>query len=510
MRGIVNSTLRLYLKSRYKKIEYSVQHAHVTQSDVLENLLYLAEDTEFGKRHKFGSISKYEDFRDQVPLCTYDDIKPDISRMMHGERDVLWPGQVTWYAKSSGTTSDKSKFIPVSKQCLKHCHVKGFWDNLAILYKNYPEAKIFEYNNLVVGGTLYDFEPFPETRYGDVSAILIHEMPLVGRPFYSPDFETAFMKKWDEKIERTAQLASRDRDIGSIAGVPTWNIVLFRRILEITGKSNLLEVWPNLEVYLHGGVNFEPYRAQFEALIPKDDFIYQETYNASEGYFACQNDYSTNDLLLMTDCGIFFEFVPLEELESTSPRALPLNEVETDVNYALVISTNAGLWRYLVGDTVMFTSTDPYKIVITGRTKHFINAFGEEVMVSNTDKAISLAADAHDVKIREYMVAPIYFGEEGKGGHQWLIEFEEAPENVEKFATTLDKYLQSINSDYEAKRFQSMALKELQIVEAPPSTFERWLKSRGKVGSQIKVPRLANHRKHMDSILSMLDNQVTA
>ena len=314
MRGIVNSTIRLYLKTRYKKLEYSTMHPHVSQADVLENLLFSASETEIGTRYRFDEIRKYQDFKDRLPIGDYEDVKQDINRMMHGAPDVLWPGVVNWYAKSSGTTNDKSKFIPVSRQNLKHCHVKGFWDSLAVLYNNFPEAKIFEYNNLVLGGTLYDFEPHPETKFGDISAILIHEMPLVGRPFYSPDFETAFMKKWDEKIERAAQLASRDQDIGSIGGVPTWNIVLFKRILEITGKSNLLEVWPNLQVYLHGGVNFEPYRCQFETLIPKSDFIYQETYNASEGYFACQNDYSSHDLLLFLDCGIFYEFLPLEML----------------------------------------------------------------------------------------------------------------------------------------------------------------------------------------------------
>jgi hypothetical protein len=277
MRSFVNSTLKLYLKTRYKKIEHSINHPYISQADVLENLLFTAVDTEIGQKSRFSEIRKYEDFKSQVPLCDYEDIKQDIARMMHGEADVLWPGQVSWYAKSSGTTHDKSKFIPISRQNLKHCHIKGFWDSLAILYNNYPDAKIFEYNNLVLGGTLFNFEPYPATRYGDISAILIHEMPLVGRPFYSPDFETAFMKKWDEKIERAAQLASRDKDIGSIGGVPTWNIVLFKRILEITGKSNLLEVWPNLQVYLHGGVNFAPYRRQFVAMIHKSDFIYQET-----------------------------------------------------------------------------------------------------------------------------------------------------------------------------------------------------------------------------------------
>ncbi|MCB0664405.1 MAG: GH3 auxin-responsive promoter family protein [Saprospiraceae bacterium] len=507
MRGIVNSTIKLYLKTRYKKLEYSFLHPHVSQSDILENLLFSASETEVGTQYQFDEIRHYQDFKDRLPVNTYEDVKHDINRMMHGLPDVLWPGVVYWYAKSSGTTHDKSKFIPVSRQNLKHCHVKGFWDSLAILYNNYPDAKIFEYNNLVLGGTLYDFEPNPETRFGDISAILIHEMPLVGRPFYSPDFETAFIKKWDEKIERAAQLASRDRDIGSIGGVPTWNIVLFKRILEITGKSNLLEVWPNLQVYLHGGVNFKPYRSQFEALIPRSDFIYQETYNASEGYFACQNDYTTPDLLLFLDNGVFYEFIPLEKLDEDHSTAVPLEGVETGINYAIVITTNTGLWRYMPGDTVMFTSTDPYKIVITGRTKHFINAFGEEVMVANTDEAISQTCQSLNVRIREYMVAPVYLNTNKKGSHQWLIEFDGPAPDLEDFADLLDENLQSINSDYEAKRFQDMALERLQITTVPGQTFENWLRNRGKMGAQVKVPRLSNDRKNMEEILAMIGKE---
>ena len=508
MRSIVNSTLRLYLKTRYKKIEHSVTHPHVSQSDVLENLLFSATDTEVGKKAHFRTIRKYDDYKKRIPVCDYEDIKDDIHRMMLGEADVLWPGKVTWFAKSSGTTHDKSKFIPVSRQNLKHCHVKGFWDALAILYNNYPEAKIFEYNNLVLGGTLNQFDQNPATRFGDISAILIHEMPLVGRPFYSPDFQTAFMKKWDEKIERAAQLASRDKDIGSIGGVPTWNIVLFKRILEITGKSHLLEVWPNLQVYLHGGVNFAPYRSQFEALIPKSDFIYQETYNASEGYFACQDDYSTDDLLLFPDCSIFYEFLPVDQLGKDHSAAVSLENVEKDVNYVIIISTNAGLWRYMPGDTVRFTSTDPYKIKITGRTKHFINAFGEEVMISNTDEAISRACQDTGVKIREYMVAPVYLDATSKGRHQWLVEFDGAVPNLTEFSKCVDQHLQNINSDYEAKRFEDMAIECLTINPVPPRTFERWLRQKGKIGAQVKVPRLSNNRANIEDVLNMVKSGV--
>ncbi|MDH3649608.1 MAG: GH3 auxin-responsive promoter family protein [Saprospiraceae bacterium] len=503
MKKIVNTTLRLYLKTRYNKIEYNIAHPKIIQADLLENLLYIASDTSYGRRHDFAGIDSYEKYQKKVPLVDYDDLKPFIERMMLGERDVLWPGQVKWYAKSSGTTSDRSKFIPVSKQNLKDCHINGSWDTVAILYHNLPEAKIFEYKNLIIGGTVFDYEPFPDTKYGDVSAIMIHEMPFIGRPFYVPDFETAFMKEWEEKIERIAQMAAAETDITSIGGVPTWNIVLFHRILEITGKKHLLEVWPNLQVYVHGGVNFEPYRAQFRSFIPKDDFIYQETYNASEGYFATQNDYHSKDMLLLVDNGVFYEFIQIHHVNDAAPEAIPLDGVDMDVDYAMVISTSSGLWRYMLGDTIRFTSLDPYKIMITGRTKHFINAFGEEVMVSNTDQAISMACQDTDVKIRDYTVAPVYFTEGGKGGHEWLIEFEKPAENLEIFADVLDTKLQLVNSDYQAKRYRDMALRRLQITSLPKGAFQDWLKQRGRQGAQIKVPRLSNDRTVVEDILQM-------
>ncbi len=503
MRSLVNSTLKWYLGVRYKKLEHAVKHPHATQFDLLQDLLYTAVDTEVGRRYDFETIGRYENFRDRLPVLEYDDIRGDIRRMMLGKRDVLWPGVVNWFAKSSGTT-DKSKFVPVTRQCLKDCHIKGFWDTIAILYNNHPEAKIFEYKNLIVGGTLYDFAENPNTRYGDVSAILIHEMPLVGRPFYAPDFETASLKKWDEKLERTAMLASREAEIGSVGGVPTWNLVLFKRVLELTGCDHLLEVWPHLQVYLHGGVNFDPYRAQFKQLIPSEKFIYQEVYNASEGYFATQDDYKNNDLLLLPDGGVFYEFVPLDSLAQASQSAVPLGGVEPGKQYAMVITTNAGLWRYMLGDTVMFTNTDPYKYVITGRTKHFINAFGEEVMVANTDLAIARTCKLLHAGIRDYTVAPVYMKNGHQGYHQWVIEFEKLPHDLRAFSAVLDRMLQDINSDYEAKRYHDLALRQLEIVPAPLGTFEQWLQAKGKVGAQIKVPRLANNRSVIDEILDQL------
>ena len=507
VKKIVNRSLKIYLNNRFKKLQYSIDNPHFSQNDWLENLIFFGSDTRFGHEHHFHEIDGYQKFRSLIPLQNYESLQPYISSMMEGKSDVLWPGAVNWYSKSSGTTGQKSKYIPVSKQNLKLCHVKGTWDTLAIHYNYKPDAKIFEYKNLIIGGTLHKWPTNPQVTIGDVSAILIHHMPMIGKPFYSPDFETAFMREWDEKLEKIAQIASREEDIGSIGGVPTWNIVLFKRILEITGKQNLLEVWPKLQVYFHGGVNFQPYRKQFQEYIPDSEFSYHEVYNASEGYFASQNDPKSNDMLLFVDNGIFYEFIPLEEMDSTHPTAIPIWEVEKDKQYAMVITTNSGLWRYQIGDTIMFTSTNPYKIVITGRTKHFINAFGEEVIVSNTDSAIATACQQSDAIVSDYSVAPKYIDTNHKGHHQWLIEFEHAPSDINRFASILDEELKKINSDYEAKRYKDMALERLQIVEIPHGTFQNWLEKHNRLGAQAKIPRLCNHRKYIDEIISMLNQE---
>jgi hypothetical protein len=438
-----------------------------------------------------------------VPLSEYDDLEPYIKRMMDGAYNILWPGFVNWYAKSSGTTSKKSKFIPVPKENLRRNHIKGSWDVVTLLYKDIANAQMFENKNLVMGGSLSNYEHNPMTTYGDISAIMLYNMPIIGRPFYTPDFRTALMHNWDEKIDRMVETCSKER-ISMFGGVPSWTIVLFRKILEATGKSNMLEVWPDVQAYVHGGVGFDPYREQFKQFIPKDDFTYLEVYNASEGYFAIQDDLQTRDMLLLLDNGVYFEFLPMSEYGTSNPITVGLQDVELDLNYAMVVSTNAGLWRYIIGDTIKFTNLKPYKIQITGRTKHFINAFGEEVMVSNTDRALAVTCEKFNLETRDYTVAPVYFSEGAKARHEWLIEFEKNPPDLEAFRIALDKNLQSVNSDYEAKRYKSMALENLSVEVLPKYTFYKWMERRGKLGGQNKVPRLSNDRKYVDDILNFI------
>ena len=465
----------------------------------------LARHTEWGRRYGFSSMRSPEDFACRVPVQDYESLKPYIQRMMHGERDVLWPGRVRWFSKSSGTTSDKSKFIPVPSINLRQCHIMGGRDAMALFYHRRPDAQVFARKAMIMGGSLERFRPFPATMFGDVSAIMIEHIPFFARPHLFPDVQTALMADWEQKLERLTIAGSRNPDVVMIGGVPTWTVVLFRRILEMTGKDHMLEVWPDFQLYVHGGVSFSPYRQQFEGFFPSNYVEYQEVYNASEGYFAAQDlaDPEAGMLLLLQN-GIYYEFLPVEEWEQENPRAIPLAEVETGKNYALVISTNAGLWRYLPGDTVMFTSTQPYRIRVTGRTKQFVNTFGEEVMVDNTDKALVETCHATGASVAEYTVAPIYLQGAQKGGHEWIIEFTRPPEDMEHFNTLLDANLQRVNSDYEAKRFRNIALQRLQLRTVPPGTFHLWLRTKGKLGGQHKVPRLANHRQYVEEILNLL------
>ena len=480
-----------------------MEQPRVFQRRMLHDLVRSATWTEWGRKHHFTQIREPSDFAEAIPLQDYEGLKPYIQRMMYGEKDVLWHGQVRWFSKSSGTTNDKSKFIPVTAQNLKSCHIRGSWDTMTLFYHNRPDARQFECKSLVMGGSLQKFEPYPKSLIGDVSAIMIRRMPYVGRPFYTPDFKTALMADFEKKLDRMAKIVSQERNIVMIGGVPTWTVVLLRQVLQMTGKSHMLEVWPNFQGYIHGGVSFAPYRNQFQRFFPDPKISYQEIYNASEGYFAVQNDFNTDDLLLLLDNGVYYEFLPMGEWEKPNPRAIPLWEVQTGKNYALVISTNAGLWRYLPGDTVKFTSVDPYKIKITGRTKQYLNAFGEEIMVENAEMALAMTCGNTGAQVAEYTVAPIYLEGRERGGHQWIIEFEKPPNDLDSFAVLLDRNLQRINSDYEAKRFKDIALKNLEIQSVPEGTFHHWLKSKGKLGGQHKVPRLANHRRFVEEILRM-------
>ena len=500
--ALINRTMRFLFEQRMRRVRKAILHPHTVQDGLLLQYIHQNQHTEWGKEHDFRHIRDYGDFAKSIPVQDYDSLKPYIHRMMHGEKDVLWSGAVRWFAKSAGTSNDKSKFIPVTHHNLKSCHLRGTWDTGALMYEARPNTTIFDGKMLVMGGSHQAFESFPRTRYGDVSAIMLANMPPVANHIYRPSLDIALMPNSEEKIERMAR-GLIGEDMRMIAGVPTWTVLLIRRILEITGKSHILEVWPNLEAYVHGGVSFTPYRDQFKQFIPKKDFIYWEIYNASEGYFATQGSPDTDDMLLLLNNGVYFEFLPEDEWGKEFKQALPLEAVEVGKHYAPVITTNAGLWRYVPGDTVQFTSVHPYKIKVSGRTNQFINAFGEEVMVANTDKALAETCQMFDALVSDYTVAPIYFDRHGKGGHEWLVEFEKEPDDLEAFNFMLDTNLQRINSDYEAKRYKGMAMNRLRLRLVPRGVFHSWLKSKGKFGGQSKVPRLANHRKYVDEILGM-------
>lgn len=502
MRKLVNQIFKTYFRARMTRIRRIMDRPEEVQQYWFDHLIKQGRETKWGQRYGYDSIHSFADYAERVPVQDYEGFKHHINRMMHGEENVLWPGRVKWFSKSSGTTADKSKFIPVPDDNLRLCHHQGTWDAMTCFYDQRPDARQFECRSLLVGGSLSPFEEFPATMRGDISAVMIHNMPRIALPFVTPDLETTLLSNFEEKLERMALVTSQERNLVMIGGVPTWTVVLFRRILEITGKSNLLEVWPDLQGYVHGGVSFVPYRQQFREFLPSPQVSYQEIYNASEGFFAIQNDFSSSDMLLLLDNGVYYEFLPLEEWDREYPKALTLEEVEIGKMYALIITTNAGLWRYKVGDTIEFTSLQPYKIRITGRTKQFINVFGEELMVENTDRALALACEAFDASVFEYTAAPRFFdGQQGRGGHEWAIEFERPPTDLDAFAAALDANLQKINSDYEAKRYKDMAMARLIIHAMPPGTFVNWMKSRGKFGGQNKVPRLANHRQFIEEIL---------
>jgi hypothetical protein len=501
--ALLNSLLSWWMKKRIHQIELFIKYPHEVQQDVFQRLISSAQNTEWGKKYGYHSIKTIRDFRNQVPMQDYESLKPFIQRLMSGEQNILWSSEIKWFAKSSGTTSDKSKFIPVSYEAIADCHFKGAKDLLSIYCNNHPETKIFSGKGLTLGGSNHINSLNNESFYGDISAILIQNLPFWAEFIRTPDISIALMDKWEEKIEIMARTTAHE-NVTNISGVPTWAVVLAKRILEITGKENLTEVWPNLELFMHGAVSFVPYREQFQRLIPSSNMHYLETYNASEGFFGIQDTEDLNEMLLMLDYGIFYEFIPMDEIGKENPKAIGLEDVEMDKNYALAISTNAGLWRYMIGDTIKFTSLSPYRIKITGRTKLFINAFGEEVIIDNAENAMRIACEKTDSMIRDYTVAPVYFSDNEKGAHEWLIEFEKPPVSLEFFTDVLDNALKSLNSDYEAKRYNDMALRKPVIRILPEDTFIHWLRSKGKLGGQHKVPRLSNDRIIAEEILGMV------
>lgn len=505
--SLYNALASWFLKKRIYQIEMFMKHPEETQMEVLNDLVQMAEGTAFGLDHNFRGIRTTRHFQDRIPIHTYEQLFPYIDRSLKGEPSVLWPGDIEWFSKSSGTTNDKSKFIPVSPESLEDTHFKGGKDMLAIFLNDNPDSKIFNGKGLPIAGSHEINQLNQHSKYGDLSAVLIENTPFIFNRFRAINKKLALMGEWETKIKTMAEhLVSTN--VTTIAGVPTWTLVLLNHVMELAGMKdrNLLDLWPNLEVYFHGGISFAPYRSQFEAIIPSSDMTYFEIYNASEGFFAMQNDQSSDDLLLMLDYGIFYEFIPLDELDKENPRALTIGEVEKDVTYALVISTNGGLWRYLIGDTVRFTSLSPYKIKIAGRTKHFINAFGEELMVGNASAALAEACTQTGAVLENYTAAPVFYSE-GQGAHEWLLEFSTPPSDQTRFNEVLDLELKRQNSDYEAKRYESMVLQPPVVRVMPNGTFYNWMKKRGKLGGQNKVPRLSNNREHLESVLEMVGVQ---
>jgi hypothetical protein len=499
---LINSIISWFNIKRLHQIELFKQYPYQVQEETFFKLLQKAKDSEWGKKYDYDKIQSVEEFQKNVPLQSYEEIKSYVNRLRDGEPNVLWPGEIKWFAKSSGTTNDKSKFIPVSKEALEDCHFRGGKDIMALYTHYHPTTKVFNGKGLTLGGshTIDNFSN--QSYYGDLSAILIENLPWWVDIIRTPKTDIALLGKWEEKLARITETTTKE-NVTNIAGVPSWNLVLIKHILEQTGKSNLLEVWPNLELFTHGGVSFAPYREQFKKLIPSDKMNYMEAYNASEGFFAIQDDPSQDSMLLMLDYGIFYEFIPMEEFHKESPNVLTIRDVIPGKNYALVISTNSGLWRYIIGDTVTFTSVVPHKIKITGRTRHFINAFGEEVIIENAEKALQIACEKTRASIREYTAGPIFMGDKSNGAHEWLIEFEKDPEDFDYFVTLLDNALCSLNSDYEAKRYRNITLRMPVVRKMKQGVFFNWLREKGKLGGQHKVPRLANDRHYLEEVLAL-------
>lgn len=487
-------------------MESFIEYPLDAQQKVFRQLIQSGKDTEWGRRFDFSAIRDPDEFRRAVPVQDYESLKPFFQRIMRGEQNILWNTPVKWFAKSAGTTSDKSKFIPLTREAIEDCHFKGAIDLVASYCASNPETKLLSGKGVIVGGS---HQPNPDNNSissGDLSAVLLQNMSWFGQLFRTPDLSVALMNDWEKKLDALAK-STMNEDITNISGVPTWTMLLIKRILELKGKDNLADVWRNIELYIHGGVSFTPYQQEFESLIRSDKMHYYQTYNASEGFFAFQYGLKDDDMLLHLSNGIFFEFIPPDETGNENPKTLLLHEVKQDENYGLVISTNGGLWRYIVGDTIRFTSVHPYKIQVTGRLKHFINAFGEEVIVDNADRAVADACRQTDAIVNDYTVAPIYLTTQHRGGHEWLIEFSKPPNDLFSFTKILDDALRAANSDYDAKRQHDLALALPVVRSMPRNTFYQWLKSKNKLGGQNKVPRLSNDRKFVDEILGMMGVQ---
>lgn len=488
--------------SRLKVIERYKHEVEEIQLAALRKNLFFSRDSEYGKRYDFSAINTYEQYKENVPLANYETIKHDIERMMRGEKNILWSSDVRWFAKSSGTTNDKSKFIPVSNEALQDCHFQGGKDCIALYLENNSDSRFFSGKGLVLGGSHAPASVNSDIHTGDLSAILIHNAPALIDLVRTPRKEVLLMSDWEKKLRAIVEATSCE-NVTSLSGVPSWFLVFIKSVILHEGKQNLSEIWPNLEVFFHGGISFDPYRDQYRELIPSEKMHFMETYNASEGFFGIQSNLLDPSMLLMIDLGIFFEFIPIEDIDSDNPRVYPLWEVSTGVNYAIVISTNSGLWRYMIGDTVMLTSANPYKFKITGRTKLFINAFGEELMVANAEKAIAITSLKTGAVVKDYTAAPTFMSCNSKGHHSWIVEFEKEPDSIDVFAGILDDALQTLNSDYEAKRYKDIFLSRLELTKARPNLFHDWLKLNNKLGGQHKIPRLSNSREYYEALMKM-------
>ncbi len=499
--AIVKSVLNWWLKKRIHQIELFSKYPIEVQEEVFKKLVSSAKDTEWGKQYDYKSINSLSDFKNRVPVNSYEDIKPYIDRIRKGEQNVLWNEEIRWFAKSSGTTAGKSKYIPVSRSALEECHFKGGKDMLAIYLTLFPDSELFEGKSLVMGGSRNIFE-ISNTNYieGDLSAILMHNLPFWAQFMRTPSLTIALMDEWENKLELMVESTMHD-DVRGISGVPSWMLVLLRKVLKKSGKENIHDIWPNLEVFFHGGINFEPYRDQYDSILNPEKIWYSNTYNASEGFFGIQDQKNSTDLLLMLDYGVYYEFIPTNNINLSNPTVVNLADVKLGVNYAMVITTNAGLWRYMIGDTVVFTCLHPFRVKITGRVKNFLNAVGEELIIDNAEKALAVACNKTGAVVSEYTAAPLFINDEIV--HQWLIEFEKEPTNFNFFNEVFDNALKSSNSDYEAKRYHNFVLKPPIIINLKRGSFYNWMKQRNKLGGQNKVPRLSNSREYVEEILKL-------
>ena len=500
---LLSSIFNSVNSKRLNQIDLFRKYPVETQKETFSHLLERASNTEWGLKYRYASINSVKDYQERVPLQTYDDLIPYVERMGRGETDLLWPGKIKWFARSSGTTSSKSKFIPMSREALVDSQYRAVKDILAIYVNNYPDTHIFPGKALTLGGSHRIDQFGSRALCGDLSAIMIENSPFYAEFVRTPKKKIALFDDFEKKLELITKVTIK-QNVTNFSGTPSWYLSLIKYILSYTGKNNLLDVWPNLEVFFHGGISFTPYRELYNKFIPGDQMHYMETYNASEGFFGIQDDPSGSDMLLMLDYGTFFEFIPAPVVDDPDAPAYSIGEVEEGTNYAIVISTNGGLWRYMMGDTVIFTSTNPYRIRITGRTKHFINAFGEEVIIDNAETALREACKATGASILEYTAGPVYMGTSSKGSHEWIIEFEKMPSDIAHFTEVLDATLKSVNSDYEAKRFRDINLVMPVVRVAPNGAFHNWMKSKNKLGGQNKVPRLSNTREFIEELYNFL------